>query len=250
MCCALLAGTGHAAPPAAPQVPLHADVLQHEGCAQEVPRTGAASAVLPSSTTVRLDVLVVARARDLPVVRAVFAAAPRAYRPLGIELVPRFRTVRAVPDLRRDARAYLGWVKALVGGVRPAGTDVVYLAVPHEVDGAGIADCIGGIAHREHAFAVGMLTFDGIIGVGITGSPVAVPSAPLVDGGAKLAAHEIGHLLGAHHHYGATCLAPDPDDLRHPCDVMLTLPRQQLGLRFGPLNAAVVREQALAFARP
>lgn len=230
---------------------VEADVLSHGDCSQLEPRSQVLSALVPSGDVVRLDVLVVTQAKDLPAARRIFAAAPRAYRPLGIELVPRFRTVRAVPDLQKDAVAYLSWLKAQVGGVRPAGTDVVYLAVPHKISGAGMADCIGGIAQPAHAFAVGMLTFDGIIGADITGSPVPIPSAQLEDGGAKLAAHEIDHLLGAHHHYGAQCgLALDTADPQHPCDVMFTAPRQQLGLRFGPLNAAVVREQALAFARP
>jgi hypothetical protein len=67
------------------------------------------------------------------------------------------------------------------------------------------------------------------------------------DSGAKLTAHEIGHLLGAHHHYGGDCTGTEP---LHPCDVMLSLSPQTLGLRFGALNAAVVRAQAMRFARP
>lgn len=198
---------------------------------------------------VSLDVLVVTARADLTQARQIFMTAKRSYQPLGVALSPRFRLVEAVPDLSGDGGAYLAWLKKQVGGRRPAGVDVVYLLTARDIDGAGQADCIGGIAHAEHAFAIGMLTFDGLVGVNVKGGP-ALPQPPLADGGAKLAAHEIGHLLGAEHYVDACRLAADPADPGHPCDVMFTLPQQATGLRFGPLNAAVVRDHAVRFARP
>lgn len=202
-----------------------------------------------SDSPLTLDVLVVTERTSLAQAKQLFTTAKRSYQPLGIALVPRFRVVKAVPDLRGDANAYLKWLKKQVGGRRPSGVDVVYLATARDIFGAGLADCIGGIAYPEHAFAVGMLTFSGLIGVEVIGGP-ALPRPPLADGGAKLAAHEIGHLLGAEHYVDACRLAADPADPSHPCDVMFTLPQQATGLRFGPVNAAIVRDHTVRFTRP
>lgn len=199
---------------------------------------------------VSLDVLVVTEGPDLATTKQIFLTAKRSYQPLGIDLVPRFRLVKAVPDLQGDGNAYMTWLKKQVGGRRPAAVDVVYLATSRDIFGAGLADCIGGTAFAERAFAVGMLTFDGRVGVDVRGGGPVLPQPPLADGGAKLAAHEIGHLLGAEHYVNACRLAADPADPRHPCDVMFTLPQQATGLRFGPINAAVVRDHAARFALP
>lgn len=232
--------------PASAEAPLslERDVLGHEDCDQLVPE-------LPGAATgerVDLDVLVLAERADLPVVRQITAVAAQTYARLGIRLVPRFRVSRPVPDFEGDSAQYLGWLKEQVGGLRPRGIDVVYLATSHDLLGAGLADCIGGIARADHAFAVGMLTFDGAVGVDIRPSP-GLPEPPLAEGGGKLMAHEIGHLLGAHHHYGYHCaLTPDAGDPTHPCDVMFTVPKALLGKHFGLVNAAVVRDQAQRFA--
>jgi hypothetical protein len=194
-------------------------------------------------------VLVLAEKGDLPVVRRLTAVAAQTYAPLGVRLVPRFQVSRPVPKLDGDSEKYLLWLKEQVGGSPPRGIDVVYLATSHDLGSAGMADCIGGIAQPDHAFAVGMLTFDGAVGVSIRPSP-GLPEPALAEGGGKLMAHEIGHLLGAHHHYGAHCAgAADAADPAHPCDVMFTVPQALLGKQFGPLNAAVVRDQAHRFAR-
>ena len=224
---------------------LEGDVLGHGNCDQLVPAVPGPD----SGEQIDLDVLVLAEKADLPLVRELTSVAAQTYAPLGVRLVPRFRVAPRVPDLDSDPEQYLGWLKKQVGGAVPKGVDVVYLATSHDVLGAGMADCIGGIAHDDHAFAVGMLTFDGAVGADVRPSP-GLPQPALADGGGKLMAHEIGHLLGAHHHYGAHCaLAADAGDATHPCDVMFTVPQALLGKQFGPLNAAVVRDQAQRFAR-
>jgi hypothetical protein len=113
---------------------------------------------------VSLDVLVLTERVDLAVARGLFSKAAEAYAPLGIDLAPRFRVIRPVPDLDGRSERYLTWLKEQMGGRRPAGTDVVYLATHHYLGSAGQADCIGGVADPRRAFAVGMLDFGGLGG--------------------------------------------------------------------------------------
>jgi hypothetical protein len=96
-----------------------------------------------------------------------------------------------------DASADQHWelMKGHYGGERPPGVDVVYFFSPFW--GGGLADCIGGVRFPDRAFAFGSLeyAFESIV------------PAPTVDEGV-IAAHEIGHLLGAHHHYSNCTEAP------------------------------------------
>lgn len=218
-------------------------------CNQLVPEVSAVGQLgAPAGAQVALDVLVLTERVDLAVTRGLFSKAAQAYAPLGIRLVPRFRVIPPVPDLDGDSEKYLIWLRDQFGGKRPAGSDVVYLATHRYLDTGGLADCIGGVADPRHAFAIGMLEFGGVAGVNVEPGVDEPQGPPVPDSGAKLTAHEIGHLLGAHHHYGGDCTgASDP---AHPCDVMLSLSPQSLGLRFGAVNAAVVRDQAVRFARP
>ena len=228
----------------------HGDCDQLQPAPAALDRLGAAAAGEPGSP-LRMDLLVVTERRLLEGVRRDVALAARSYAEVGVQVVARYRLVPSVPDLDEDSAAYLDWLKARFGGRRPAGTDVVYLATDRFLGSAGLADCIGGIAHDEHAFAVGMTTFDGLVGVEVGGvdEPAATKPAK-ADGGALLVVHEIGHLFGAHHHYGYYCAhARSAEDTARPCDVMDTLLPQQTGLRFGTVNAAVVREQAERFLR-
>lgn len=203
-----------------------------------------------TSPSIRLDVLVLTEKRLLQEVREDVTHAARSYAPLGIVLAPRYQLVKAVPDLDGDSQAYVDWLKSLFKGRRPAGSDVVYLATDRYIGAAGQADCISGIAQDDHAFAVGMTSMDGLVGVEVTGIDVPSIEPPVKDGGVLLIVHELGHLLGAHHHYGGACAhGRSAEDPSRPCDVMLTLAVQQTGLHFGPVNAAVVRDHAERFAR-
>jgi hypothetical protein len=250
----LPAGASPSGPLTSAAVPGPGPVADNHGdCDQFVPADGLAGRLTAPTTTpaLRFDLLVLTEKRLLAKVRSQVALAARSYAEIGITLVPRYRVVRAVPDLDGDPDAYLAWTKQQVGGRRPAGSDAVYLATDRYLASAGLADCIGGIAHADHAFAIGMTSFNGLVGVEVVGvdKPAAVdPDKP--DGGATLVVHELGHLFGAHHHYGYYCAhARSAEDPSRPCDVMDTLLPQQTGLRFGTVNAAVVREQAERFLR-
>ena len=139
--------------------------------------------------------------------------------------------------------------KALFGGARPAGSDVVLVLTSKniEADGAeqvvGMADCIGGVAFAENAFAVSEVQAEDAVPFG----PVTLFS----DLWAKVAAHEIGHLLGAHHHY-ANCVEGNTDIATgdgSPCTLMIN----DVGLAslgFSTLNGTVVRGHAEVYAAP
>jgi hypothetical protein len=146
--------------------------------------------------------------------------------------------------IERDYRsaALLQQAKDAVGGVRPMGIDLVYLLTDQSItDAAGRADCIGGIRFDEHAFAVGE-AFEPLTFLGTTFYSHAT---------AKIFVHEIGHLLGAHHHY-ANCAEGVPainveDRDPAPCTVMFNF-LDFLTLRFSTLSGAVVRGHAVDYA--
>ncbi len=161
------------------------------------------------------------------------------------------RTI-AIPKLSGVADDWLAFLKKRMGGKRPVGIDAVYLATTRTLDSGGRADCIGGIAADDSAFAVGMLEVAGIVGVSITGIDLPIdPSKdgpPIPDSGGLVLAHELGHLLGAHHHYGEGC-EPGAADPQHACDLMQTISPQTLGLYFAPVTKAVIRDHADRYLR-
>jgi hypothetical protein len=183
-------------------------------------------------------------------------AAAVSYEPLGIELrLSRFALLQPLdakgkPRKRTDdATEIIGLSKKQFGGKRPAGIDIVYTITDLDIQVpgigkavAGLADCIGGVAHDDRAFAVGE-TVEG---------DVRKSSVPLNLGrySAKIAAHEIGHLMGAHHHY-QECGTPVPTAVAQgevgPCSLMTNL-ANFLTLPFSQLNAIVVRGHAEQFA--
>ena len=169
----------------------------------------------------------------------------QSYAPLGVTVVPSFQTVNFSGD---DAQGLIDQSKALFGGVRPAGVDVVYTLTSKDIqlDGqtavAGLADCIGGVAFPANAFAVGEVldpdSFD--LGGGL------VVAANL---SAKVAAHEVGHLFGGHHHY-ANCVEGLLSELGaelSPCTLMFNAVDLS-SFNFSTVNGLVVRGHAEAYA--
>lgn len=175
--------------------------------------------------------------------RNAFEATRGAYGPLAID----------ISDVSYEHVDFEGTVttsliqqaKDHMGGGRPGGIDVVFVATNKDLTGsdgdsgvAGQADCIGGVAAASRAFAVGEIrgrmpgllsdSFDSIV-----------------------VAHEIGHLFGAHHHLG-NCVQGevDPDEENYwPCTVMLT-GGAGMSMHFGSVNGAVVRGHATFYAKP
>ena len=207
-------------------------------------------AALPTTLTssVRVDVTVLVDG-SLPIdPRRVLSTVAQSYRPLGITLNPTYRTV----SFRgASAQGLLQQARSLLGGRRPAGTDVVLVLTGKDIEAganrgvAGLADCIGGVAFADRAFAV---------------SEVFAPDAerfavgPLTlsaNMSAKVAAHEIGHLLGAEHHF-ANCVEGIVSELTQlelsPCTLMFNSV-DTASLNFSTVNGQIVRGQAEAYAR-
>lgn len=169
----------------------------------------------------------------------VMEKAAEAFEPLKIELTNTYQAADLPPG---DGQLMLSHAMNEVGPDVPAGFDVVHVLTSKTLNVFGQADCIGGVAFRDRAYSVSSDVEDrpiqliGDIGFGF-----------IEDLAAKIAAHEIGHLMGGHHHLGnciLDTLATDPAG----CTVMLDpapLPSQ---LAFSTLNGAIVRGHAVRYA--
>ena len=139
--------------------------------------------------------------------------------------------------------------KQRFGGARPAGSDLVYVLTAKDIQAggntgvAGLADCIGGVRFPDRAFAVGEV-FEEDLPIG--------PLTFYADATAKIAAHELGHLMGGHHHY-ANCaegVKSEQEVLEgSPCTLMSNFVDFQ-SIHFSTANSAVVRGHAVSFASP
>jgi hypothetical protein len=172
--------------------------------------------------------------------------ARNSYAPLRINLTPTFETVSFTGN---DAQGLINQAKARFGGTRPAGADLVYVLTNKDIQAggqaavAGLADCIGGVAFPGRAFAVGEnFSTDeaNLLGIPIAGQLTA-----------KVAAHELGHLMGGHHHY-ANCveglLTEFPGELS-PCTLMFNAVDLS-SINFATLNGLVVKGHAQLYAAP
>lgn len=149
-------------------------VPAHLSLASSPSRTLRVQVVLDGTTTARRD--------------AVLAAADATFSARGVRLAVAGTDV--VDLAGTDARGLIDQAKARYGGRVPSGADIVVVLSGADLTGpagqatAGLADCIGGARFERHGFAV-----------------AEVRSAAR---GGIVTAHEIGHLLGAQHHY-ASC---------------------------------------------
>ena len=204
---------------------------------------------------VLLDGIGKARARDL------LAQAGSAYAPLNVRLEAAFyKRIRIVADQaasgeRRatvDGGSALTAAKTFFGGKRPDAADVVHVFTDKDVTlpnyGStlmGAAECAGGVQYDDKAFSItedpGFDTYS-VDAAGLTN----VAGSP-----AEAVAHEIGHLLGGLHEHKSCAEGVSPGDATSadpsPCTVMSDVV-DLASLRFGAVEAAVVRGYALRFA--
>lgn len=223
-----------------------------EECLEAVPAAASVSGVTDHGREVFLDVHLVLD--EVPRERAaqVMEQAQHAYSPLGITLRTTYQMVSFPPQkMARDfelsepvpasERKYLfDRTKEAVGGERLPHSDLVYLLTNDAILGAaGIADCIGGVRYPPRAFAIGEEQED------LDSEPICCTLAT-----AKIAAHELAHLLGAHHHY-ANCAegaVEKPNDTHLGTCTMMFNDVGLVNLRFSVVEGAVVRGHAVEFA--
>lgn len=177
--------------------------------------------------------------------KAAVAAVRRAYAALDVDVRASYRRVEFTGT---DAKNLLAQSKKVYGGRIPQGVDVVYTLTDKDIDGgfpagknvAGLADCIGGVRFPEHAFAVGELLPETVRSQTL---PLSVQ-----EGTGKTMAHEIGHLLGAHHHYASV---EGWSATGHEIATLMGPSLSVISLRLSTLEAAVVRGhlQSLPAAR-
>lgn len=193
-----------------------------------------------------------------------FEVAPQPYEDLGITLEfvgwevlqPVDPATGQLRERTTETQEIIDLAKEQFGGVRPDGVDIVYVATDLDIQAlgqtavAGQADCIGGVANDANAFAVGEVG-DALVHPkdGIAIGPVSFYK----DFAGKVFAHEVGHLMGGHHHY-QECGTPDA--------VITAAGRAEVGactlmsnavdfqtLPFSTLNGLVVRGHAEQFVR-
>lgn len=217
---------------------------------ETVPDQAGVAGVTDDGATVELSVLLLLDGTDFSAARAIMARAADAYRPLGIELV--LAGTQAVAIEATESQAIIDQAKALMGGAPPSGVDVVGVLTDQEMQSStpgttviGQADCIGGIRARYNSFFVATdVRADEAFDLG--GFFLNTDMA------AETVAHEIGHVLGAHHHYG-NCVEGNlnsggPGDVS-PCTLMFPLVNGA-SLDFGLLEGATVRGHAVEYAQP
>lgn len=234
-----------------------APVIDHEpqDCDEYAPESLADPALAPGGEVVNLAAMVLLDGVDKATAGAIMATAAESYVPLDITLTAAYKRVsfsvagKTTPGGSADAQDLIEAAKAMLGGIRPATADVVYILTTRDLslDGdsgvVGYADCIGGVRYPDRAFAIGEASVE-IVNLGLQF---------YVDGPARIAAHEIGHLLGAHHHYANCVQGAGIQNISSRdaglCTVMINALDIQ-GPRFGTLEAMVVRGHAEDFAAP
>ncbi|HEX2225186.1 MAG TPA: zinc-dependent metalloprotease family protein [Thermoanaerobaculia bacterium] len=216
-------------------------------CLEAVPAALGISGITDLGQTVSLDVAVLLDGVSVNEANQIMTRAAISYAPLNVDLnVVSYTTVNFTGT---EGDALIQQAKNHFGGKRPAGSDLVYvlsskdLTTDGDVSLAGLADCIGGVRFPHRAFAVGEAS-------GIEESLIG-PFRLQVDAHPEVAAHELGHLMGGHHHY-ANCvegnLQGDLDDLS-PCTLMFNFVDFQ-SLNFSVLEGIVARGHAVQYASP
>jgi Metallo-peptidase family M12B Reprolysin-like len=215
--------------------------------------------VLDAGQMVELSVMLLLDGTDEAVAKQVMARAAESYKPLNINLV--LAKTKAVAYTSLVSEDLIAAAKATVGGKPPRGIDLVGVFTTKEMQAAtggagtvvGQADCIGGVRWDDTSFFV-VSDIRGIENptTGQTGTLSSLGLNPNVDATAEVFAHEMGHLMGAHHHY-SNCVegnlsSAGPTDLS-PCTLMFPMVNFA-SLNFAALEGGTVRGHAVKYATP
>jgi Metallo-peptidase family M12 len=217
------------------------------------------SVIIDGGQMVDLSVMMLLDGTDATVAQQLFAKAAESYRPLNINL--RLVKTKAVTFTSTVSTDLIAAAKATVGGVPPKGIDVVGVLTNKTMQSAtggagtvvGQADCIGGIRWDSTSFfvATDIRAIENPT-TGTTGTLNSMGLNPNVDAASEVIAHEIGHLIGAHHHYGncteGLLTSGGPNDVS-PCTLMFPAVNFA-SLNFSTLEGAVVRGHAVQHASP
>lgn len=217
------------------------------------------SPIIDGGQVVDLSVMMLLDGTDAAVAEQLMARAAESYRPLNINL--RLVKTKAVAYTTLVSDQLIAEAKATVGGVPPKGIDVVGVLTNKTMQSAtggagtvvGQADCIGGIRWDSTSFFVATdIRHIENPTTGTTGTLNSMGLNPNVDAASEVIAHEIGHLIGAHHHY-SNCVegmltSGSPTDVS-PCTLMFPAVNFA-SLNFSTLEGAVVRGHAVQHASP
>ncbi len=208
-------------------------------CTQLLP-----GAIALDNVPATLDVRVLLDGVSQTQAEQVVAVAGEAYAPHLLAFGASYETVNFTGA---DALGLITQARDHFGGARPAGIDLVYVLTSKDITAdpigngvAGVADCIGGVAFADRAFAVGENLADDPLNLVLYNAGTELA--------AKTLAHELGHLLGGQHQY-ANCVETLPGIGGNVCTLMfneLTVQHAQ----FSTLNGSVVRGHAQLFAAP
>ena len=214
---------------------------------------------LDTGERVELSVMLLLDGTDATVAQAIMAKAAESYKPLNIDLV--LKKTKAVSFDTAISDQLIAAAKRTVGGKPPKGIDIVGVFTNKTMQGAtadagtvvGQADCIGGIRWDDTSFFVASDIRDiENPTTGQSGTLASMGLNPNVDAASEVFAHEIGHLMGAHHHY-ANCaegmLTSASGNDVSPCTLMFPMVNFA-SLNFAALEGGVVRGHAVNHAKP
>lgn len=231
--------------PAHPRDPVPVIDRVEQDCNQ-IPPDEVPPPALSTSEKLGLQIRVMFEAGDKRVVSRHMDTTEVAFERIGIDVDVSYDRVR-VPEEWGDqggifpdagSAEHFELMKNRYGGERPEEVDVVYFFSRYW--GGGMADCIGGVRFPDRAFAFGSVDYavEGIVPV------------PTVDEGV-IAAHEIGHLLGAHHHYSNCVEAPIQGALAGQPAACTTMSPSAIAASafFGLLETSFVRHYTKKYAQ-
>jgi len=192
---------------------------------------------------VDIDVLVLLDGITTARADAIFADVATAYSEIGLNVVTTYQTTTIAAT---EAMAMMREARIALGGAVPSGYDMVEILTSKDLTGtpspAGVAYCLGGVHDPRFAFEVSEGGGSDTVRVG----PVVVNTKK----GAKVTAHEMGHLFGAQHEL-ANCPEGAAAHVELPTEGACTLmyyATELISLHFSTANARYVRGYALRYA--